>query len=110
MELDNQSDPHWRSDGSRVVFWTRGSGIASVDPDGSDFHGVYRNFPFVGHGAKPAPSPDGTDLLFTANRHRGDGPFLYVMGTLGPRLLVPLAYDATWSPDGSRIAFTHGDR
>jgi len=110
FEVDNQSDPHWTADGSRVVFWSLVSGIASVDPDGSDFHGGYRNFPFVGYGAKPEPSPDGAYLLFTANRHQGDGPFLYLMGPGGPRLLVPHAYDATWSPDGRRIAFAHGDR
>jgi TolB protein len=55
-------------------------------------------------------SPDGKQVLFT--RHRGGKIGIVVMAANGSEEKVITAgklpqYDACWSPDGSRLAFTH---
>lgn len=100
-----ESDPAWSPEGSRLVFWSFGFGIATVDAGGGNPRTVYASFPTVAYGAKPDWSPEDA-IAFTAHRHSPDPPAVWVVPTSGGAVEVLVrGYDATWSPDGARIAF-----
>jgi serine/threonine-protein kinase len=96
--------------GNRRVFLKQGAeGRVLTLTDGVD-----------GNHRSPEWSPDGTELLFHAN---GSIYAIQSLGGVPPRRIVgPVspsgpgsvnnqpARDATWSPDGSQIAFTAGNR
>jgi TolB protein len=67
-----ESDPAWSPDGTRIVFWSYGFGIATVGASGSVPIIRYKDFPAVHYGARPAWSPDGR-IAFTANRFAEEG-------------------------------------
>ncbi|NIP79962.1 MAG: hypothetical protein GWM90_12355, partial [Gemmatimonadetes bacterium] len=66
-----ESDPAWSPDGTRVVFWSYGYGIATVSVGGGWPATMFMEFPTVAYGAKPVWSPDGVSVAFTARV--GDG-------------------------------------
>lgn len=95
---------------------SRGTDLFVVRPDGS---GLRRLFRGPGDERDPAWSPDGRLLAFVIERDGPADPFaddpadLYVMDvrTGEVRRLTDdraIEYSPTWSPDGTRIAFSKG--
>lgn len=96
-------DPSWSPDGSKIAFSNYDEGgIFVINVDGS---GLKR---LTIDGAEPGWSPDGSEITFSSFR---DGNWeIYSMnadGTGQTRLTENPAvdYDASWSPDGTKIAF-----
>ena len=120
-----ETEPTWAPDGRTVVYTSSQDGHLGLwmrQVDGGQ--ALRLGTPGVDE-AQPAYSPDGTQLAFVSARNRGGHlgifsgarelvPYLYgrngdlfVMPALGGTVLklADDAYDPSWSPDGSRIAF-----
>lgn len=97
-----ESDPAWSPDGRRIVLWSYGFGIATVNASGGTPNTIYRNFPAVAYGARPRWSPDGRTVAFSA---AAGGLWIVPGNGQSAELLVPFGTDADWSPDGASIAF-----
>src|SRR6266568_3992848 len=108
----------WSPDGARIAFVSDRDGnfeIYVMRADGSNQVNLSNNTALDG---LPAWSPDGTKIAFSSDRDGPGqmyvGPFqIYVMNADGSgvtRLTHDSASDveATWSPDGSKIAFVSG--
>jgi Tol biopolymer transport system component len=133
--LGSGDDPHWASDGRRLVF----SRTLDLDPPNApyrrealivaDAQGTVRKQ--VAVGVTPSWSPDGERLAFMrygfSSEQRGPGTStvvsdstLYLVGAdgSGERAVIstsryeaqPLYYDPTWSPDGASIAVIAEDQ
>ncbi|UCE28127.1 MAG: PD40 domain-containing protein [Candidatus Coatesbacteria bacterium] len=102
--------PTWSPDGEYIYYASEResfNNVFRVRPDGSDME----QLTFGGSdNTAPDVSPDGSTLLFTSNRYdgiynifamdletRGVGRYTDVIGSV---------MDASWSPDGGKIAFT----
>ncbi len=110
--------PSWSPDGTRLAFVSNRDGndeIYVMNADGSSQTRLTNNAAFD---FDPAWSPDGTRIAFTSTRdfpgitgNIANGFELYVMnadGTNPVRLTNNSTSDSgpSWSPDGTRIAFT----
>ncbi len=101
--LSPGSDPSWSADGSTVVFWVYDKGIATVSAEGARLVSRYRGP--VAYDSRPAFSPDGRWISFNTT----DPSVLAIPATGGaPVVIVPSGHYATWSPDGSKLAFVGG--
>ncbi len=105
----NEYEPAWSPDGSRVAFSGDRSGtrdIYAADPDGT---GLLQLTSGTATDFDPAWSADGTQVVFT----RLDvGYSLMVVDADGSNLQTLLhasAFEAKYSPDGTRIAFSDGN-
>jgi Tol biopolymer transport system component len=116
--------PEWSPDGTRIMFersvpnggppWWENTDIYVMNPDGSN---VIRLTRYPGSDSLPEWSPDGSEITFMRSRFV-DGHIhtdVYVMNADGSNKVKvspdnPGAHDdysdPTWSPDGSKIAFT----
>lgn len=117
----SNADPVWSPSGAWIAFSRELGGepgaIYIVRPDGTELHRVWGD---PGHPAQPAWSPDGSKISFVTSRNTGydrfggHGEEIHVVDVAGsreksltegaPQLVVDR--DATWSPDGARIAFS----
>ena len=111
------SNPTWSSDGKRIAF----DGNRAVYVMNADGSGQRRlTDPQLQDAGGPVWSPDGSRIAFTKEATKscgywGDCRDIYVMNAdgTGQRRLTrnsPLNYrNMSWSPDGTRIAFTAND-
>jgi Tol biopolymer transport system component len=104
-----ESDPSWSSDGSEVLLWSYGYGIARVSAAGGTPASIFQGFPAVAYGARPvqapASGPTAGIVLFTANRYSDLPEIWAVKSTGGAASSITGGRDAVWSPDGSQILF-----
>jgi lysyl oxidase/WD40 repeat protein len=94
-------DARWSPDGTQLVF-ADGGDLWSANADGSGRRRLTRTPRVVE--TKPDWSPDGNTIVFAATQTL---PRLYLVASRGgtARLVGPAgAYDATFSPDGRRLA------
>jgi hypothetical protein len=92
----------------RIVF-ERGGFIMTMAADGNDEKPLTSPTPTVGFG--PVYSPDGTKILFQQNGPDGDIFVINVNGTgTAVELTNTTAFEghASWSPDGTKIAYSRG--
>lgn len=124
-------DPSWDPGGDRIIFerWSsrstkRGESnryrILSVRTDGTDrrllLERTYDSWGSRGYEAFMSSSigggrlsPDGTRLLYEEGRKAGYRLRVLDLETGADRVVAASGSGATWSPDGSRIAFGRGD-
>jgi len=112
VSIPNGASPRWDPTRNRLAYATTSetTGIAVVNADGSGQRLVVRasdlDSLFL---EQPVWSPQGSKLAF-----RGDPccPLYSVKvdSASPPRLLAPNGHDATWSPNGKRLALTGGHR
>ena len=112
----NQQYPQWSPDGDRIVLATHG-GIYVVEGDGSSNERVVDSKPLSRgglHGGlhSPSISPNGARILYsrqhkTKKRSNYELETVAIDGSNQTRLTETetIEIDATWSPDGSRIAY-----
>lgn len=105
------NNPSWSPGGTKLVFvWSSDTeaGIAAMNADGSGAVELTRDHTPQNLPGHPRVSPDGTRILYTSSK-TGVAQ-IWVMGADGssPHILSPSSSvdgDASWSPDGERIAF-----
>jgi Tol biopolymer transport system component/plastocyanin len=120
-ELAHEFMPAWSPDGSKLAVTCRNGGAPEGSKDicvmNADGSGLINLIPLAGQeDFDPAWSPDGSKIAFTSNRDGGNSNYeIYVMNADGSnhrRLTVSPAanpswdHEPTWSPDGSKIAFS----
>ena len=96
-----ESDPAWSPDGSEIVFWSYGYGIAVVSAAGGTPRQIYQIDPAEAYGAKPVWSPDGSTILFAAYQ-LPQGWAIWAVAAHGGPAPAPIAVGATRR--GSRTA------
>lgn len=110
MGVEQQLSPVFTADGRGVLFsgWKGGQfDIFRLDLDTEELTAITNDALFDG---SPAPSPDGQSVVVSSVV--GEYKKLFRIDFANPGVRVPLvegdwnSYDATYSPDGSRIYFT----
>lgn len=119
-DLATYSGPSWSPDGTQIAFASDRSGNANyniyvMNIDGSNLRAIVED---SGGDFAPSWSPDGQKILFQAWRSNESRWDIYVVNVdgSGEQVLINTKLDtvaldeqlATWSPDGSKIAFQAG--
>jgi Tol biopolymer transport system component len=104
-------EPDLSADGRRVAFTLKKGGVAQVwvaELDGTALVQLTSPPARAGH---PRLSPDGQTVVFTRHDARGEAG-IWEVGVRGgePRCLVAGGVAATFSPDGSRLAYSRPGR
>lgn len=106
-----ESSPSWTPDG-RLLFWSFAYGIATLSKSGNAPTSIYSGFPYPQPGSRPVMAPDGKSILFNGVIAVGGimRCSVWIVSVTGSnaRQLIPDGCNASWSPNGSRIAFDVG--
>jgi TolB protein len=105
--IPSRSFPSFSPDGTKIIFNENGY-IAGFSADGTGWFQVLRDQYW---NSDPAYSPDGSTIVFSSNRGGKNQSETYVMTADGKDIrALTTEHDvgAVYSPDGSKIVYTHG--
>ena len=114
---EGKDDAAWMADGKSIIYWVNSTGVKQIyqlsvtDPQEPGRRIVGPEF---GPANDPAPSPDGSQILYTRELNGGKTSDIWLVradGTNPRRVTSSPAreMDPSWSPDGTWFTFARGD-